>query len=388
MRAWGTALTFAVTLFMGTLFMAGPVLAQNPPPPPPCTPGIPCLEYEVDSGANKAKADFNDLRKTCDGDVMNQIHARAFLEAQRENMMNQQAIRKPDSILSYSCFDQFVGTMAKKAPPLFSESTKWSGMTVSTSVTGKPPNFYPPTRTLNVNMGDGHIEDLIGGVALAPVSNFTRDNFNHDYLGGTTAIASPIGSSVQRIDKMLCTRMQAVWTAAKCQDFNFDITPFSSFEELASADPRTLVSSCNNQKISAAYIAVAANKAPPYPEFKSGQPTDDDPIFDPASGEPKQQQSVKIDGIRHLYKDDPATTYSEENLEDYFDPKLANFDRVGDGCAPPVKTGVKLVVRAGTTDEYANTTATVSEYDDAICPNPHCYYYKVDGRTLGTCVTK
>ncbi|HRQ60961.1 MAG TPA: hypothetical protein PLO23_05570 [Alphaproteobacteria bacterium] len=361
--------------------MAGPILAQ--PASPPCTPGIPCMEYEVGTDANKEKADFNDMRRTCDGDVMNQIHARAFLEAQRENIANQIFVRKPDSVLSYTCFDEFVGVMAQKAPPLFSESTKWSGMTVPMSVTGKPPEHYPPTRTLNVNMGNGHIESLIGGIAQAPVSNFTRDNFGHHYLGDTAGFSYPVASAVNPSDRVICSTMREVWEVAKCQ--NFDADPFLTFEEIAAGDPRTLVGACGNQKIATTYINVAANKPPKYLTFKSGQETDTDPMFDANETAPSpKSQSVEVDGIRHLRKAD--LPYRAENLEDYFDPKLAHFDRVGDGCAPPIKTGVTLVARTSTKDSHGDIVTTVTPYEDSVCPTPHCYYYQHSAG--GTCLPK
>lgn len=353
---------YAITLL--AFGYGGTSFAQPADAPPPCTPGIPCTIYTPDTDANADKADFKDLRKTCDGDVMNQIHARAFLESQRENMMNQIAVRKPDSILSYTCYDQFIGVAAKVAPPIFSESTRWSGMSVKTSVTGKPPEAYPPTRTLNVNMGEGSIVPLINGMALGPASNFARDNFAHDYLGGTAGFAYPVAGSVQKRDSLDCDRMQQVWQVAKCQNLNVD--PFPSFEEILESDPRTLVGSCNNPRISQEIIDVAANKAPPYPEYKVGEITDPYPF-------------VRVDGIRHL---------NDANKFDYFDPKLGEYivdggDTDSSNCAPAIKTGVKLLARVNKLDASLSELEDIppEEYEDAICPNPHCFLNKVGTAT-------
>ncbi|MCD8566609.1 MAG: hypothetical protein LRY36_01585 [Alphaproteobacteria bacterium] len=333
--------------------LISPALAQSS-----CTPGIPCLSYTPDTDANKSKAAFSDLRKTCDGDVMNQIHARAFLESQRENMINQTAIRKPDSVLAYTCFDQYAGIAAQNAPKTFSESEDWSGKSISLSVTGQPAGSYPATRTMQVSMGSGHIDNLMNNMGYAPIQTFVNTNFPYDFLGDTlTEVSYKLGGSVQKTSSLNCGVMQAIWAVAKCE--NFQINPqlsqtFFSFKDLAEKDIRTLGKACNAPKISDQYIDAAENKAPDYKQFKSGEVTD-------------PYKFVKVDGIRHL---------NEENKDDYFDPKLKPFDGGTSGdCAPPVKTGVKLLERQGSLSEYGDLQAqTPKEYEDAVCPNPECYY--------------
>ncbi len=85
-----------------------------------CSPGIPCVVAKG-SGQNAPKT----ANPTCDADFMNQIYARAFLEAERENIINETVIRKPDSILEYSCFDDFVSRAADHAGPLFTETDEF-----------------------------------------------------------------------------------------------------------------------------------------------------------------------------------------------------------------------------------------------------------------------
>lgn len=351
-----------LALVLCAALVPGKGLAAPGDPPPPCTPGIPCLEYTPDTEANKDKAEFSDLRKTCDGDVMNQIHARAFLEAQREHMINQVAIRKPDSVLAYTCYDQYVGVAASKAPPIFSQSTDWSGKNVPLSVTGKPPGSYPANRILQIYMGSDHIDTFLSQMTIGPISKFLENNFRHNFLGDTAGFSYNI-NTLPSTAAMTCSSMQQVWQTAKCQ--NLDADPFLSFEELATKDPRTLVGNCNAPKISTQYIAVAANKAPEYKQFKSGQVT---PPY----------SFVKVDGIRHL---------NEKNKDDYFDAKLKPFDGVGDGCAPPVKTGVMLIERVGSLNEQGDIeTSEPKQYQDAACPNPECFYLKGMEGGLGTCL--
>lgn len=366
-----------------------------------CTPGIPCLpgEFTVGAGENEDKSDFSDRRNTCDGDVMNQIHARAFMEAQRETLINQTNIRKPDSVLAYTCFDQYIGTASENAPPIFSESAHWQGMTVKTSVTGKPQNFYPPTRTLNVYMGKGNNIPLMNGMALGPASNFTRDNFQHDFLGDSaTGLTYALASSVTPYAQMNCEQMQAVWTAAKCQNANLlpsSSKTFYSLKDLtydptnsdgstaaqnAAKDPRQLPRlprACtyvaagggsggslagSTTGITTAHEQIATNPPPRYKQYEAGNITE--------GGSNGSYPAVKVDGIRHL---------TEQNKDDYFDPKLQPFDGGPDGCAPAVRTGLQLIERSATLDEFGAMTIEAKTHEDAVCPNPECYH------SLGTC---
>lgn len=64
---------------------------------------------------------------TCDADFMNQIYARAWLESQRDMIKAEVLIRKPDSILEYTCFNQFNDLAVTRAAPLFSETERWTG---------------------------------------------------------------------------------------------------------------------------------------------------------------------------------------------------------------------------------------------------------------------
>lgn len=358
-----------------------------------CTPGIPCTTYAPDKGANNTKTDS----KTCDGDVMNQIHARAFMEAQRENIVNQLSIRKPDSILSYTCYDQYLAVAAKNAPPIFSEAEdkwkdiypNWDWMRVGMSVQGKPDNYYRIERVLKVKMGDGDIIPLINGIALGPATNSTQKNFSHDFLGGSQkdmvyplasdmdeALGKTTGNAPRRA--MNCLQMQAVWQAAKCQNFAENdpgsTTPkfFYSLEDLvydpendppqtsADKDPRKLGSAACTTVISGVLAGattgipkpimdVYQNKAPEYKKFETGKETPPYPF-------------VLVDGIRHLKKG---------NIDDYFDPKLQPFDGES-ACAPPIPTGVQITIRTGNITDSGDYSAFFDTATDYVCPNPEC----------------
>lgn len=114
-----------------------------------CLPGVPCIvgptpNSEVISGDGPTAPGMPNQPKAtgggvclptetpaagcaCDADFMNQIYGRAWLESQRDMIKAQVLIRKPDSILEYTCFNQFNDLAVTKAAPLFSETERWTG---------------------------------------------------------------------------------------------------------------------------------------------------------------------------------------------------------------------------------------------------------------------
>lgn len=105
----------------------------------PCLPGLPCVTPLTPNAANVPtdgpnKSGASNANKSeseaCDADFMNQIYGRAFLEASRETMMTSIIIRKPDSVLEYTCFDQAAKAAADYGGPRFSESTRWQNVNV------------------------------------------------------------------------------------------------------------------------------------------------------------------------------------------------------------------------------------------------------------------
>lgn len=131
---------FGMITAIAVLLASPAALAQVTIPATPCLPGLPCDVPLTPNnptnpndgpkiGPNKSKSSSD----ACDADFMNQIHARAFLEAQREEIINQVTIRKPDSVLEYTCFDQAVRDTAKYAGPIFSESERWKDIRVPLS---------------------------------------------------------------------------------------------------------------------------------------------------------------------------------------------------------------------------------------------------------------
>lgn len=169
-----------------------------------CIAGLPCTGYTAGDGTTAAMS----TSRACDADFMNQITAKATLEAQREMIVNQVHIAKPDSVLEYSCFDEKAKDLASAVD-----------------------------------------SDSVKALARTPIESYISGNFGHSDLGGKIS-----GGSSD------CYRMQMVWNAAKCANM---ISPIMlSFEDLASGDPRILPSACSgSDNITAEIIAVAENKS-------------------------------------------------------------------------------------------------------------------------------
>ncbi len=127
----------------------------------------------------------------CDPGYYDSLEARAWLEAQREVMQNENLIYKPDSVLEYTCFNQFLNVLSNAAPSMFSQTSRW---------TTPPPG----------NMGST-LSNLVGGA----LSSYIGSNFGHPYLGGReTGVSDPPGGGSYN-----CEVMYDVWMKAKCYDF-------------------------------------------------------------------------------------------------------------------------------------------------------------------------
>lgn len=322
----------AAFLLMAVIFLTSPAHAQ-------CVPGAPCVtgDYTTGNGDNDNKRGQNE---TCDGDFMNQIYARAFMEAARETMVAQTYIRKPDSTLEYTCFDEFLNNTAEEAPDLFSETNDWfprpvplfnfnpvagNSVAIATAVSMAP---LPPI--LGSSLGS-HLEDVI-----STTLNDYLDNFTHDFLGGTGGMDSSISPSVSS-GNYNCGSMGAIWDISRCQNFPDGPTLFTTFEELATTDPRQFPSlgACSSP-INTQLITTARNAAPAY----------DTADFD----------AVNL----YLDKIDPATSTAE--------------------CLDPIDTGITVMIYDFT--NVPSTTANPSginraavEVNDKVCVNPGCYYH-------------
>jgi hypothetical protein len=350
---------FLSTFVLGILLWASPSFAL-------CLAGLPCTTPATsndpydgtispnESGPNKEKTD----RDMCDADFMNQIYAKAFLEAERENILNGLVIRKPDSVLEYSCYEQHVNITAHKAGPLFTETDYWwnrevkidNGIgdndpdwwdidTVPVFVSMCPPDDpqYPtrwddPTRPPGAKKPCTKLDNSLEDLVLYALHQYVSKNFNHDFLGGYAAgfnndITGTVGSP-----DYLCDVMYTVNLAARCDDFDTD-DKFFDFETLVSLDPRIL------------------------PEMCTGGTAITQDIID----------VYKNDGAQYA-----AWDYTE--IELYLERILNIGGPSVTECAAPVPTGIQIR-RENRTYNLLGGSSTTVEYDDEyICTNPGCSY--------------
>ncbi|MFP4314054.1 MAG: hypothetical protein ACLFR0_06985 [Alphaproteobacteria bacterium] len=298
-----------------------------------CVAGVPCIttDYTVGDGTNAAKSDS----PACDAEFMNQIYARAFLEAQRENIMAQTYIRKPDSVMEYSCLDRLIGQVRPHAVNLFSSSTVWQNRTVPLNIAYTAAGNQTSV-TMTSYMGANSIVTPLNNVVGETLGNYVNTNFDHDYLGGTAGIGSSISTSIPG-GAYNCSVMRTVWDLAKCQNFDSAANTFMTFDELVSTDPRQFptLGACVTD-ITAELITTSRNAGPTY----------DTALFDP--------------------------------IDPYLDlllPAASDAD-----CQDPVETGLEVVVRDYTfgspsTANPSGITVESAAIPEGICINPGCYYH-------------
>ena len=300
---------------------------------------------------NNPKLDIGDPYVACDADFMNQIYAKAFIEAERETVINNSIILKPDSVLEYSCYDQIAAAVATAAGPLFSE-LDWPYNSV--------PNPNSGNISISVNMGATHLDGSIERLVLESLDTYANNSpngaFFHDFLGGAaTGDNNTFSTTVGGVGGV-CDFMYNVYHIAKCDDFALN-APFITFEDfggtgilnLLTTDPRTLPPA-------------------PFPQCPAGHRITADLInlaknYDP--GNPHQVWP-------YAAFDNPVDTH----LDLILSPRPASGGRPAIVCEDPIPTGVMVnYVEYG--QDLAGNQVIVTppyQYQDKVCPNPGCYF--------------
>ena len=193
----------------------------------------------------------------CAPDAWKALKNQAVLEARRETVMNQHYIRKPDSVLHYSCFGYHMQHSVEHTGPIFNETDSWIR---NVDLIGK--NFK-----MTLSRGGFALDAAILGLVLTPLNTYLNSNFNHNYLGGTSNIARP-RNYTELSEAGACKTMANVWKAAKCANFD-DEEIFYTFEELTKKDPRKYPQGleCNSTAIEQEHIDIAKNKDFQHAEF-------------------------------------------------------------------------------------------------------------------------
>lgn len=228
------------------------------------TPGFPRTTPGYDQNPDKAwlAEPGNPASKTCDGDFMNTIFNKAYLNAQQDVLMNQLIIRKPDSILEYTCFDQMLGVTAHAIAPIFSETQELASFDVDVGSTRGP-------RIINTGYARplGSMQAILQPVVYNVMLSYLQSNFWHTYLGGTAPAAAGGPATFPATANYVCTAMTRAWEYAKCYNFVDSFYPqasdktFYEFRHLVGFDPRIYPDplTCNDSQITQAAIDASEN---------------------------------------------------------------------------------------------------------------------------------
>lgn len=230
---------------------------------------IGALAYFQFPSENNACAGSAIAPSPCDPVYYQSLVARATLEADREVSQNQNLIYKPDSVLSYTCFDLYLYELAEHAADMFSETTRW-GPTI-----------------LGSDQPD-HMNNALEAVVNDALRAYLDNNFHGSgprelhYLGGRSGLTRTIpAGQIPNGGTYACDVMERVWMEAKCYNFQTEsYDGFYTFEWYASnPDVRRLPNPCT------AATAFTTNLS----EALTAPPWTDDPTntylenFDPAS---------------------------------------------------------------------------------------------------------
>lgn len=170
---------------------------------------------------------------------MESIRAKAWLEAQLENVTNQNLMTKADSILEYSCFNFFRLFPAEYVGPILSE---FQG--------------YGPLPGHDLASLDRALETAV----LEPLITYLDGSFEHDFLGDRWGEFAGLPGP--------CVAMRNTWHRAKCANFlEADHDGFFSFEQHAGLEVRQLPDPCTEPPDWDANIDVAYRDAPWWPGY-------------------------------------------------------------------------------------------------------------------------
>lgn len=162
----------------------------------------------------------------CDPDYYRSLEARARLEADREVTQNQNLIYKPDSVLSYTCFDLYLEELGDHATDMFSETDRWGN------------DILGPPGDQNIHMNTA-LENLVAG----SLRTYLEGNFHgtdRGYLGGRSGTDRDTPDLSVPDGTYSCNVMQQIWQQAKCYNFITDTgnDGFYTFEQYAGSPDR------------------------------------------------------------------------------------------------------------------------------------------------------
>ena len=291
----------------------------------------------------------------CDPQYWRQLSARAWLESEREIMQNQNLIFRPDSVLQYVCFDQFMGITAEKGGNIFVHTKYFSteeiikrdqpeGMDLAlTAVVGEALSAYQQKQFKN----QGESKDFV-------------------FLGGradkmsTASSDYKLESDAKKHNNYTCQNMSHVWKAAKCANF----VDNHHFADTDGFYPFDAIKGHGSGKDVAGYKddIVETRKWPKDMDCSGG-----------SGAGPSSAGASKDQGAAGTWGDQLRLAENEDNnLYKFQEPLGKIFKEVGKKLKPGecstdtqgIKTGVKVMIDGK------------ESHDDGVCTNPGCTYTK------------
>lgn len=283
--------------------------------------------------AGNARAAAVTVADSCAADFMTLMKKNAMREAERRVVTSNTLIRKPDSVLEYTCFDQRAALVATDLADIFSNSSDWNSKSVSVGGGVGDVTLMTVTNvSYSVNMGATHLDNLINSSVLSAFKTYLDGSFDHKFVGGAaTSLANTFKTTVASVEST-CAFLDAVHTFSKCDDFAVD-APFSNdFAWFASNDPRSRPAACGStHPITTALLEEANNKS--------------------------------------------FATTAFDKVDAYLNYIEAKVSGVNCEISDPIPTGVTIEYRKYGRDLAGEPTVEASnDYEDKVCPNPSCYY--------------
>ena len=314
----------------------------------------------------------------CDPAYWNTMKSRAWMEAEREIIQNQNLIFKPDSVLEYVCFDKFADHSAEHAGSIF----------VHTSYFGK--------EILKKTDDSVSMQGALSKVVGASLKSYQDGSFNvgrylssraHDIKnkGDETALNKNLNAYNGRVQygSYSCDVMKEVWKTAKCINF-IDNDGFlktgDGFYPFKKLEP---VQGAKGEAVKGYQDSFSGDNDPrqwPYtlrckgPEAQGTASTE---TKAPNGWGAEIDQSINKKDVLYPYETPLAETF--QKVRERIEPGGAKSGSssttgTGGGCAQAIETGITVL-----------TTADPNGYKDGVCTNPGCTYTKGSTSTVGKC---
>lgn len=303
---------------------------------------------------------------------MDAMQARGYMEAQRQIEQNGNLILKQDSVLEYTCFDQWMGHLGDDGAWGFRQPF------TDTGFSGSEMTFYI------FNQSGGALYGSLSKVVWTALNTYIITNYGntiqpHGYLSGRAGAPKWSWAAAAPQAVYNCKDMETVWRAAHCMNFLdqpkhdafFDFYWYAiqdartvDFSKVWLAPPGTQWNMCQGNLYSGAL--------PPNAGLVFNDKNDIEVAFN--------KHGPKFGGLYYGGVGPNENNWSKPptNMTDVVpypkDPLVTRFDLMlvpGSGAPAPANCNNVLPIPTGICVIRENLTDV---YQDAWCPNPACHY--------------